>query len=206
MNLATARSMKRAKEVGLRKVVGAGRGQMIGQFLAESILSAVIAFLIAIGLVEAALPFFNSLAGANLSLSIAQNTSVFFGLLGLVLLVGLVAGSYPAFYLSSLKPVIVLKGELKAGTRRSHLRQGLVVAQFFGDDQLVGVVVTDFLVLQGLRNHADHFAAVLVYRSRHCAHQADAPPAVDQRVIFLRQQSAKFRGRGEIRRRQGLAR
>lgn len=130
MNLATARSMKRAKEVGLRKVVGANRGQMIGQFLTESILSAVIAFLLAIGLVEAMLPYFNSLAGANLSLSIAGNASVFIGLLGLVLLVGLVAGSYPAFYLSRLEPAAVLKGELKAGAQRSRLRQGLVVVQF----------------------------------------------------------------------------
>ena len=130
MNLATARSMKRAKEVGLRKVVGAGRGQMIGQFLTESIVSALVAFLIAIGLVEAALPSFNSLAGANLSLSIAQNGSVFFGMLALVLLVGLIAGSYPAFYLSGLKPATVLKGELKAGASRSCLRQGLVIVQF----------------------------------------------------------------------------
>jgi len=130
MNLATARSMKRAKEVGLRKVVGANRGQMISQFLTESILSAVIAFLLAIGLVEAMLPYFNSLASANLSLSIAGNTSVFLGLLGLVLLVGLIAGSYPAFYLSRLEPAAVLKGELKAGAHRSRLRQGLVVVQF----------------------------------------------------------------------------
>ncbi len=130
MNLATARSMKRAKEVGLRKVVGAGRGQMIGQFLTESILSALVAFLIAIGLVEAALPSFNSLAEVNLSLSIAQNASVFSGLLTLVLLVGLIAGSYPAFYLSGLKPVTVLKGELKTGAHRSRLRQGLVIVQF----------------------------------------------------------------------------
>lgn len=78
MNLATARSMKRAKEVGLRKVVGAGRWQMIGQFLTESLVSALIAFLIAIGLVEAVLPSFNSLISASLSLSIAQNASVFF--------------------------------------------------------------------------------------------------------------------------------
>ncbi len=130
MNLATARSMKRAKEVGLRKVVGAGRGQMIGQFLTESIVSAVVAFLIAIGLVEATLPYFNSLASANLSLSIAQNTSVFLGLLALVVVVGLIAGSYPAFYLSGLKPVAVLKGEFKSGAHRSRLRQGLVVVQF----------------------------------------------------------------------------
>lgn len=130
MNLATARSMKRAKEVGLRKVVGAKRGQMIGQFLTESVLSTVIAFLFAIGLVEAMLPYFNSLAGANLSLNIAGNTTVFLGLLVLVLLVGLIAGSYPAFYLSRLEPAAVLKGELKAGAHRSRLRQGLVVVQF----------------------------------------------------------------------------
>lgn len=130
MNLATARSMKRAKEVGLRKVVGANRSQMIVQFLTESILSAVIAFLLAIGLVEAMLPSFNALAGANLSLRLAGNTSVFLGLLGLVLLIGIVAGSYPAFYLSRLAPAAVLKGELKAGAQRSRLRQSLVVAQF----------------------------------------------------------------------------
>jgi putative ABC transport system permease protein len=152
MNLATARSMKRAKEVGLRKVVGAARGQMIGQFLTESILSAVIAFLIAIGLVEAALPFFNSLAGANLSLSIAQNTSVFFGMLGLVLLVGLVAGSYPAFYLSGLKPAEVLKGEIKAGTQRSRLRQGLVVLQFALSILMIAATLVVFRQLEYARN------------------------------------------------------
>ncbi|RIK74854.1 hypothetical protein DCC62_14505 [candidate division KSB1 bacterium] len=103
---------------------------MIVQFLTESILSAVIAFLLAIGLVEAMLPSFNALAGANLSLRLADNTSVFLGLLGLVLLIGIVAGSYPAFYLSRLAPAAVLKGELKAGAQRSRLRQSLVVAQF----------------------------------------------------------------------------
>lgn len=152
MNLATARSMKRAKEIGLRKVIGAKRGQMIGQFIIESLLSAVIAFLLAIGLVEVMLPYFNSLAGANLSLRIAGNASVFLGLLGLVLLVGLVAGSYPAFYLSRLEPAAVLKGELKAGAQKSRLRQGLVVVQFALS---ILMIVATLVVLQQL-NYARH--------------------------------------------------
>ena len=152
MNLATARSMKRAKEVGLRKVVGAKRGQMIGQFLVESILSTVIAFLLAIGLVEAALPSFNLLAGANLSLSLAGNASVFAGLLALVLLVGLSAGSYPAFYLSRLQPAAVLKGELKAGALRSRLRQGLVVLQFALSILMIVATLVVFRQLQFARH------------------------------------------------------
>ncbi|HEX9653148.1 MAG TPA: ABC transporter permease [bacterium] len=150
-NLATAGSMKRAKEIGLRKVVGGERGQIIGQFLTESILSSLMAFLIAIGLVEAALPFFNSLAGANLSLGIVGNPSVVFGSLSLVLLVGIIAGSYPAFYLSGLKPVTVLKGETTA-TQRSRLRQGLVVVQFALSILMIVATLVVYRQLEYARN------------------------------------------------------
>jgi putative ABC transport system permease protein len=152
MNLATARSMKRAKEVGLRKVVGAGRGQMIGQFLAESMLNSAIAFVIAIGLVEAALPFFNSLAGASLSLSIAGNAAFLLAALALVVIVGLIAGSYPAFYLSGLKPVAILKGDLKASAQRSRLRQGLVVVQFALSILMIAATLVVFRQLEFARS------------------------------------------------------
>ncbi|MBI3110442.1 MAG: ABC transporter permease [Ignavibacteriales bacterium] len=130
MNLATARAMKRAKEVALRKVVGADRLQMAGQFLFEAIVQALISFLLAIGLVEFALPTFNSLAGNDLSIALIFSPPVLGALIGLALLVGLIAGSYPAFYLSGLTPSLILRGETKTGRGGVRLRNALVVLQF----------------------------------------------------------------------------
>ncbi len=129
MNLATARSANRAKEVGLRKVVGAERRQLIRQFLGETVVMALIALLLAVVLVEVALPKFNAFAGKELAL---RSQSVFFilaSLLGVTLFVGIVAGSYPAFFLSQFQPVSVLKGQ-KIGSTRSRFRSALVVFQF----------------------------------------------------------------------------
>ena len=129
MNLATARSAKRAKEVGVRKVVGAMRSLLIGQFLGEALLLTVFAVILAFLLVGLLLPAFNTLTDKQIVLPI--DTPVFWGgLAGLTVLTGFVAGSYPAFFLSSLNPIRVLKGALKFDTKSTWLRQGLVVFQF----------------------------------------------------------------------------
>ncbi|MCI0695026.1 ABC transporter permease [candidate division KSB1 bacterium] len=130
MNLATARSASRAKEVGIRKVVGSYRRQLVGQFLAESIFLSVIALMLALVLVELILPAFNNLAEKQLQTFYFGNWPLLAALIGITLLVGVVAGSYPAFVLSSFKPVSVLKGAKSAGARSSRLRSALVVFQF----------------------------------------------------------------------------
>ena len=129
MNLSTARSEKRAKEVGIRKAVGSLRKQLISQFLSESLLISMLAFLFALLIVAIALPFFNQLTKKDMSLQISN--PVFWGIMILfTALTGLLAGSYPAFYLSSFNPVRVLKGNLKAGKSGSLPRKILVVVQF----------------------------------------------------------------------------
>jgi ABC-type antimicrobial peptide transport system permease subunit len=129
MNLATARSVKRAKEVGVRKVVGALRSSLIIQFIGEALLLAFLSLVIALLLVVLLLPAFNQLSGKQLSLPLSQ--PIFWAtLLGLTVLTGFVAGSYPALFLSSLNPVKVLKGSLKFGPGATHFRKGLVVFQF----------------------------------------------------------------------------
>jgi putative ABC transport system permease protein len=130
MNLATARSANRAKEVGLRKVVGAKRKELIRQFLGESLVYSFFSLLTALVLVELALPFFRSLSGIDLRLGYASLSWLIPGFLGLIFLVGIIAGSYPALFLSRFQPVRVLKGSLKAGAASSRFRSILVVAQF----------------------------------------------------------------------------
>ncbi|MGB3588717.1 MAG: FtsX-like permease family protein, partial [Tunicatimonas sp.] len=129
MNLATARSARRAKEVGLRKTLGAERSQIIKQFLSESILLVVAATLIAVLLAQALLPAFNQLSGKELTLTLDQNLGL--GLILIILFTGLASGSYPALFLSGFKPAEVLKGKLAVGMNSSPwLRKGLVVFQF----------------------------------------------------------------------------
>lgn len=129
MNLSTARSEKRAKEVGIRKTIGSLKSQLIGQFLGESVLVAFLSLILCIGLTFASLPLFNRLTVKDMHL---PWTNPFFGLsvLAFTLVTGLLAGSYPAFYLSGFKPVKVLKGVFKAGRAASLPRQVLVVLQF----------------------------------------------------------------------------
>jgi predicted permease len=129
MNLATARSARRAKEVGLRKVSGAGRSQLVRQFLAESFLIALIALVLALAIVWAVMPAFNDLAEKNLSLNILDR-NLLPGLLGICLITGLLSGSYPALFLSGFVPAEVLKGNLKSGAANSLFRNTLVVVQF----------------------------------------------------------------------------
>lgn len=129
MNLATARSARRAKEVGLRKVVGAGRYQLMGQFLGESMLISFLAFLIAMLIVWLLLPTFNTLAGKSLTMRIFDWKFIV-ALLGVALLTGLLSGIYPALYLSGFQPAKVLKGKIKAFGGNLIFRNALVVTQF----------------------------------------------------------------------------
>jgi ABC-type antimicrobial peptide transport system permease subunit len=129
MNLATARSEKRAREVGIRKTIGSLRIQLITQFLSESVLLAVIALFFALILVQLSLPFFNEVAAKQMAIPWG-NPLFILAALGFTLFTGLLAGSYPAFYLSAFRPVKVLKGTFKAGKKASLPRQVLVVLQF----------------------------------------------------------------------------
>ena len=116
MNLSTARSEKRAKEVGIRKTLGSARGQLLGQFMGESMLLSFFAFLFALLVVLLVLPFFNQLLNAQIQIPYNQ-LSVWMLAVGMVLITGLLAGSYPAFYLSGFNPLKVLKGSFLPGKK-----------------------------------------------------------------------------------------
>ena len=130
MNLATARSARRAKEIGIRKVTGSTKPQLIWQFLTESILTAMIALVLSVGFIVLLLPTFNSLSGKSIAYSTLLKPDTLLILLGVIVFVGLVGGSYPAFYLSKFNPVNVLKGNLSKGSSNVTLRRILVVIQF----------------------------------------------------------------------------
>ena len=141
MNLSTARATKRAKEVGVRKVIGAIRGSLIGQYLGEAMLLTLLAVSLALVLVALLLSTFNSLTGKQVTLPVGE-FSFWMTLLGLWLATALVAGSYPALFLSSLKPARVLKGSLRFGLGATFFRKGLVVFQFVLSISLIaGMIV-----------------------------------------------------------------
>ncbi len=131
MNMSTAQSAGRAKEVGLRKTLGSHRGQMIGQFLSESMIYALLAMTVSVIAAWALLPSFNTLAGKELSSASLWNPKFAIEIVGVILVVGLIAGSYPAFYLTSFKAVEVLKGKIRSGMKSQGVRSGLVVFQFW---------------------------------------------------------------------------
>ena len=146
INLSTASASKRAKEVGVRKTMGSGKMQLIKQFLLESLLITFIALLVAGILVQIALPAFNSISGKHLlpGFSIARLS----GILLLGLTVSLLAGLYPAFYLSSFQPIATLKGKLRVGTKNYGLRSSLVVFQFFIS---VSLIIGTLIVYQQMK-------------------------------------------------------
>ena len=130
MNLSTARSEQRAREVGVRKVLGAGKAKLITQFIGESLIMAFTAAIVALAIVYLSLPAFNSLVEKQLSLDLLNPVHLL-GLLSIALVCGLVAGSYPAFYLSSFNPITVLKGlRIQSGGSAGFIRKGLVILQF----------------------------------------------------------------------------
>ncbi|HVS23212.1 MAG TPA: FtsX-like permease family protein, partial [Gammaproteobacteria bacterium] len=146
MNLATARAAKRAKEVGMRKILGSSRGALIVQFLAESLLLAVVAVLLGVLLVKLAVAFtpISQLLGKPISLSFTEMPELYLWLVGLALLVGIGAGLYPAFYLSAAVPVTALVGGSNGGGRSSGMREGLVFVQF-----LISVTVIASTLVMG---------------------------------------------------------
>ena len=130
INLTTARASNRAREVGLRKTVGANRSSIIRQFFGETVLLSCIAFILAILIVIFLLPHFNSLSGKQLIFNPTGNFTMLFGLLAIAAFTGLVSGIYPALFLSSFKPIVVLRESLSAGAKNPLLRRILVVFQF----------------------------------------------------------------------------
>ncbi|MDG1277262.1 MAG: ABC transporter permease [Algoriphagus sp.] len=151
MNLSTARSANRAKEVGIRKVMGSFRTHLIRQFLMESILLSSISFLIAVPLVSLLLPFFNDLAGRELTVPFSQFT--FYGILIIGAIgTGLLAGIYPAFFLSGFKPISILKGKVSMGMRSGMVRSSLVVFQFAISIILIIATIVVFNQLDYIQN------------------------------------------------------
>lgn len=151
MNLSTARSEKRAREVGVRKTLGSGKRQLIFQFFSESIILAFIAFVLSIGTVYVLLPFFNQLVDKDLVLDITK--PLFWGAaIVLILFTGIIAGSYPALYLSSFNPVRVLKGTFSAGKKTVLPRHILVVGQFAISILLISATIIIYQQIQHIKN------------------------------------------------------
>ena len=152
MNLATARSASRAREVGLRKVVGSRRGPLVAQFLSESVVLTIISFIISVILLIILLPKFNLLAGKSFNLSTLVSPIVIISVLGIVLLTGILGGSYPAFFLSRFSPLTVLKGEVTQGSAGSIFRKILVVIQFTISVAMIICTMVVFRQLKYLKN------------------------------------------------------
>ena len=151
MNLSTARAAKRAREVGLRKVVGADRRLLTSQFLGESLLTALMAMILALVFVGLSLAYFSSFSGRPLSLGMLIDPSGLLILFGVFLVTGLVSGFYPAVYLSAFRPATILRGEVTRGRRGTRMRQALVVFQFAISIALVGCVGVVFRQMRFLQ-------------------------------------------------------
>ncbi len=152
MNLSTASSANRAKEVGVRKVLGGLKNNLIAQFLTESLVACFLSFVIAIAVAALFLPLFNQLAGKEIPVSVLFSPSIISGILLLLILVSLISGSYPAFFLSSFQPIKVLKGSLSTGFKGSALRNTLVVLQFTISVILMIGTLVIYNQLQYIRN------------------------------------------------------
>ena len=152
MNLSTARASKRAKEVGVRKVVGAGRGDLVKQFLGESFLLTLIGVLLALPLLYLLLPFLNQITQTNIQASFLGNGSVWLMLVAIVVITGVLAGSYPAFYLSAFEVIKVMKGNFTNQISASGIRRSLVVFQFVLSIILITGIVIIYSQLNFIKN------------------------------------------------------
>ena len=187
MNLSTARSANRAKEVGIRKVAGSSRSNLITQFLTESVLTSFLSLLLAIGIAALLLPLFNQLAGKEMRVWTLFSTWLLPLLVLLIIVVGCIAGSYPAFYLSSFQPVQVLKGSIAKGFKNSWLRSGLVVFQFFISISLIigTIVIYNQLTYIRSREIGYNRDQVLVINNTY---------ALDKKIKSFRQDMLKISG------------
>jgi putative ABC transport system permease protein len=158
INLTTARSVERAKEVGIRKVVGAARLQLTKQFIGESVIICLIAFTISVLLSSLTLSLFNQLAGKTISHSIFNNPWQIVNLMLVAVGIGFMAGVYPSLLLSSFKPISVLKGRFSTGTRGLILRKGLVVFQFTLSIVLIAATIVVYIQLNYLRSQETGFS------------------------------------------------
>jgi len=150
MNLSTAKAARRMKEVGIKKVVGAARAQLVFQFLSESILLTLVAMCVAVSLTSMLLPAFNQITGKQITLRLDVNIIAAFFIITLV--TGLLAGSYPAFYLSKFKPLAVLKGKLNSSVAEAFSRKGLVVFQFTLSTMLIIAVLVIYQQIQFIQS------------------------------------------------------
>ena len=152
MNLSTAKSAGRAKEVGIRKVLGSFRSSLVAQFLSESVMLSCFAFVLAVALGYFILPLFNELAVKKMNFSVIEKPLLFPLLLLFAVVVGLLAGSYPAFFLSAFQPVLVLKGKISMGVKSAKLRSALVIFQFFASVSLIICTVVIYRQLNFIQN------------------------------------------------------
>jgi putative ABC transport system permease protein len=185
MNLSTARSANRAKEVGVRKVMGSGRIPLISQFLTESVLLSLISMLLALGLTMLALPAFDQLSGKQLQISTLWSPWFLAVSLGLVLLVGFLAGSYPAFYLSSFQPIHVLKSRIATGFKSSRLRSALVVFQFSISIVLIIGTIVIYNQLNYIRNRETGYSREQVMVLHHANHMGNKIRTFRQQLLQL---------------------
>jgi len=152
INLSTARSANRAKEIGIRKVVGAVRNQLINQFIGESLFTTILSVITAFLIVDLSLPFFNRLVDIQFTVSDFFKLEIFISLICIILFSGIIAGSYPAIFLSAFKPALILKGKLRLGTKRSTLRKIMVIGQFTISIILVISTIASYKQLRFMKN------------------------------------------------------
>jgi len=183
MNLSTARSMQRAKEIGMRKVIGARRFQLVKQFLGESVIISILAIPLAIGLYLLLKPAFVAAVNLEIELALWDYPLLCVGLLGGVLLMGLFVGSYPAFVLSSFRPVQVLKGNLHAGRRGVSLRKVLVVSQF-----VLSILMIVFTI--AIKKQLDYLVQMDHGYNREQVLTVTIPPDARERVELLKKELA----------------
>ncbi len=165
MNLTTARSETRTKEVGIRKTLGSNKVKLIGQFLTESIMISFLSMIISLALIEIVLPLFNELAHRDLKLELLNNFYTIPILILFAIIVGLLAGSYPAFYLSSFKPVHLFRSKAETRNRKSTFRSGLVVVQFaVSIALLIGTIIIndqlEYILNKNLGFNKEHLYAI----------------------------------------------
>jgi putative ABC transport system permease protein len=185
MNLSTARSSNRATEVGIRKVLGSLRSQLVLQFITESVVVSFIAMLLALGIAWLLLPYFNQLAGKNIHPDLFTRPWLIPSLVGMVVFVGLLAGSYPAFFLSAFRPVLVLKGTIAAGFRTGWLRNSLVVFQFGISILLIVGTMVIYSQLSFIRNKRIGFNRDQVLVVQNCYALGDQAKAFKENVLGL---------------------